>query len=199
MIAAVQERLRRDHIVMPEGSNAPWPHAPPHWILQGGAYFVTASTYHRQLLFDTPEKLDAVTTQLIDSAKSFDWELRAWAILANHYHFLANSPKGTGETLREWLTEFHRRAAIEVNRLSETSGRRVWMNFRETHITHQTSYLSRLRYVNENPVKHGLVEQGNQYKWCSAAWFETHAPKSFISSVQRFNTDRLQIWDDFDK
>ena len=72
------------------------------------------------------------------------------------------------------------------------------MNFRETRISHQKSYLARLRYVNENPVKHRLVGVATQYKWCSAAWFESHAPGSFVASVRRFRTDRLDIWDDFD-
>jgi putative transposase len=177
----------------------PWPHAPPHWTLQGGSYFVTASTFHRQRIFDSTEKLDVVTGTLIDVAKEFGWQLRCWAVFANHYHLFADSPAGSGETLRILLSELHRRAAIEVNRLSESPGRRVWMNFRETHITHQVSYLARLRYVNENPVKHRLVEQARDYKWCSAAWFETNAPKAFVESVRRFRTDRLKIWDDFDE
>ena len=176
----------------------PWPHAPPHWIQQEGTYFVTASTYHRQYLFDSPAKLEAVTHLLIDTAKQFAWQLRAWAVLSNHYHMLADSPEGSGESLRTWLAEFHRRAAIEVNRLSETCGRRVWMNFRETRITHTTSYLARLRYVNENPARHGMVALAKDYPWCSAAWFESHAPASFVKSVQRFRIDRLNVWDDFD-
>jgi len=183
---------------MPE-SPPPWPHAPPHWILQGGTYLVTASTYHRQRIFHSHDKLDAVTDILIDTAKEFGWQLLAWAVLSNHYHLLADSPTGSGESLRAWLSELHRRAAIEVNCLSESPGRRVWMNFRETHITHQASYLARLRYVNENPAKHRLVEQARGYKWCSAAWFETNAPKSFVESVRRMRTDRLKIWDDFDE
>ncbi|WP_035603505.1 transposase [Haloferula sp. BvORR071] len=179
-------------------NQAPWPHAPPHWLFDGGTYFVTASTYHRRPIFDTDAKLDLVTCLLIDTAKEFGWQLRAWAVFSNHYHFVADSPKGSGESLREWLTEFHRRTAIGVNKLSETVGRRVWMNFRETNITHHTSYLARLRYVNENSVKHGLVVRSCDYRWCSAAWFETNAPKGFVASVQRFKTDRLKVWDEFD-
>ena len=34
------------------------------------------------------------------------------------------------------------------------------------------SYLARLNYVHQNPVKHGLVRVANQYRWCSAAWLE---------------------------
>lgn len=166
--------------------------------MNGGTYFVTASTYHRQRFFDNGGKLDLLTNLLIDTAVVYGWQLRAWAVFSNHYHFMADSPQGSGETLRSWLTEFHRSAAVQLNKVSETPGRRVWMNFRETRITYQNSYLARLRYVNENPVKHRLVDESRHYRWCSAAWFETHAPGSFVASVRRFRIDRLKIWDDFD-
>ncbi len=179
-------------------SREPWPHAPPHWLTSPGIYFVTASTLHRARLFDTPRKLDLVTHQLLDTAKEFAWQMRAWAVLANHYHFLADSPAGTGETLRAWLTAFHRTTAIALNKLDDCEGRRVWFSFRDTHITHQTSYLARLRYVNENAVHHRLLAVARDYRWCSAAWFETNAPASFVASVARFKTDKLNIEDDFD-
>jgi putative transposase len=119
-------------------SHEHWPHAPPHWVLLPGTYFVTASTYQQQRIFDTPQKLTAVLQHLLDTARQFGWSLKAWALMVNHYHFLADSPEGTGASLRVWLKEFHRISAIRVNELAATSGRRVWMNFRETHITHQT-------------------------------------------------------------
>jgi putative transposase len=177
----------------------PWPHAPPHWVFEPGIYMVTASTYQRRRILNTVDILDAVTHLLLDTAEKFGWRIRAWAVLSNHYHFLAGSPEGTGHSLREWLKDFHRRAATEVNRLAGCAGRRVWMNFWESRITHQTSYLARLRYVNENPVHHRIVGNATQYRWCSARWFETNAPKSFVASVARFKTDNLNIRDDFDE
>jgi putative transposase len=176
---------------------APWPHAPPHWILSPGTYFVTASTFSKARLFDTPRKLNLAIRHLIDTAKANDWTLHAWAVLSNHYHLLADSPQGSGETLRRWLREFHRATAIAMNELDETPGRRIWQNFRETLITHQTSFLARLHYVNENAVHHRLVTTARQYPWCSAAWFETNAPKSFVTSVARFKADKLNVYDDF--
>ncbi|MEK6231703.1 MAG: hypothetical protein N2A42_07610 [Luteolibacter sp.] len=179
-------------------SKAPWPHAPPHWLFNEGVYFVTASTYHRERLFGTDEKLGAVTGLLVESAERFGWNLRAWSVFSNHYHFLADSPKGSGETLRKWLGEFHRSSAIQLNQIDGVQGRRVWMNFRESLITHQTSLLARLKYVNENPVKHGLVDVATEYPWYSASWFEQTAPESFRKSVERFKTDRLNVEDDFE-
>ena len=71
------------------------------------------------------------------------------------------------------------------------------MNFRESFITHQISFLARLKYVNDNPVRHGLVDVATEYRWCSAAWFEKSAVESLRKSVSRFKTDRLKIEDDF--
>jgi putative transposase len=184
---------------MDSAAPQPWPHAPPHWVLEPGIYMVTASTYQKQRLFDTPVILDAVTDLLLDTAKEFHWTMRAWAVLKNHYHFIAGSPADTGVSLRGWLKAFHRRAATTVNELTGCPGRRVWSNFWESRITHQTSYLARLRYVNQNPVLHGAAPDATRYRWCSARWFETNAPRAFVASVARFKTDTLPIEDDFDE
>jgi putative transposase len=174
-----------------------WPHAPPHWVFSPGLYFVTASTYHREPRFATPEKCQVVITNLIDSASEFDWQLKAWVVLNNHYHFLARSPNEAGTSLSTWLREFHRRTAGAINQLDSAPGRRVWMNYRESLITHQTSFLARINYIHQNPVKHGLVAVAEQYPWSSYHWFSSHAPCGFVQSVGRFSTDRLNVWDDF--
>ncbi len=54
-----------------------------------GIYFVTAGTLHKQRLFDTPAKLDLVERMLLSLAKNRVWQLEAWAVLVNHYHFVA--------------------------------------------------------------------------------------------------------------
>jgi putative transposase len=54
-----------------------------------------------------------------------------------------------------------------------------------------------LKYVHQNPVKHGLVSVANQYPWCSASWFETNARSGFVKSVYSFNVDRINMPDDF--
>ena len=118
------------------------------------------------------ESWTSITHRLLDTAKEYGWQMRAWAVLANHYHFLADSPEGTGESLRVWLREFHRSTSVALNKLDSAERRRVWFQFRETRITHQTSFLARLRYVNENAVHHKLVAVARDYRWCSAAWFE---------------------------
>ena len=86
---------------------------------------------------------------------------------------------------------------MRLNRMDETSGRRVMYEFWDTHLTFERSWLARLNYAHQNPVKHGLVSIANQYKWCSASWFETNARAGFINSVYSFKIDRVNVPDDF--
>jgi putative transposase len=69
--------------------------------------------------------------------------------------------------------------------------------FWDTHLTFEKSWLARLNSVHQNPVKHRLVPVANQYRWCSAAWFEGNGRSGFVKSVYSIKTDRIKVPDDF--
>ena len=97
-------------------------------------------------------------------SEEFGWTLEAWAILSNHYHFIGHSPdlQDSAESLRAMVRKLHSLTTKELNRRDNKPGRtRLWHNFRETHITHQRSYLARLHYVHQNAVHHKLVAVGS--------------------------------------
>ena len=171
-----------------------WPHAPVHWQFQPGIYMVTAATYHRVPHLAKPYRRDFFQSTLFAAAKEFGWVLHAWAILYEHYHFIAASPKDPA-TLRHFIAKLHAVTARSYNREDGTPGRRVWFQYWDTHITFQRSYLARLKYVNHNPVKHGLVANAMDYPWCSARWFNENAPRSFVLAVESFRIDRVKVYE----
>ncbi|PWU16451.1 MAG: hypothetical protein C5B50_13465 [Verrucomicrobia bacterium] len=126
----------------------------------------------------------------------FQWSLRAWSVLVNHYHIVAASPANPG-SLRKFMGKLHMKTAQELNRQDGTPGRKVWFQFWETHITFEKSYLARLRYVHSNPEKHQVVDLAENYKWCSASWFARNASPAFVKTVKSFKTDMLDVPDDF--
>lgn len=73
----------------------------------------------------------------------------------------------------------------------------MWHNFRDTKLTFEKSYLARLNYVHQNAMKHGLVAVANQYRWCSAGWFERVATPAQVQTVYSFKTDQMSVEDDF--
>jgi len=180
-------------------SEIPWPHAPPHRLVENGTYFVTVGTYLKAHHFKMVQRLDVLQRGLLSVAQDFSWNLEAWAIFSNHYHFVANSETDSGDasTLSQMLGVLHTRTANWVNKLDDTPGRKVWHNFWETQLTHHNSYLARLNYVHQNPVKHGLVPVANQYPWCSARWLERVASPAIVRSIYRFKINRVRACDDF--
>jgi putative transposase len=173
-----------------------WPHAPVHRLNDNAVYFITAGTLYKKHLFATPEKRDLLERLLLSLAKESGWQLEAWAVLANHYHFVA---RGNPESINlgEFVHRLHGVSARELNKLDVVTGRQVWFNFRDTKLTHQYSYLARLNCVHHNAVKHGLVPVASQYPWCSAAWFERVASAAQAKTIYRFKIDRVNVDDDF--
>ena len=84
-----------------------------------------------------------------------------------------------------------------LNKLDSAARRQVWFNFWDTRLTYERWYFARLNYVHQNAVKHGLVAVANQYRWCSAAWFERVAPAPVVKTIYAFKIDKLNIRDDF--
>jgi putative transposase len=96
------------------------------------------------------------------------------------------------------LAFLHEKTAKWINKIENAAGRAIWHNFWETRLTHERSYLARLNYVHQNPVKHGLVPTANQYPWCSAGWFERTARPAQVKTIYGFKIDRLNVLDDYE-
>ena len=173
-----------------------WPHAPAHWLFEPGLYMVTAGTHRKLPHLNTPDRLQFFMDSLFACAEEFGWVLRAWAVMANHYHFVAASPADP-ENLRKFLGKLHMQTAKKINLWDNTPGRRVWFQFWDSRITFEKSYLTRLHYVHYNPALHGIASLAENYKWCSASWVMRNASPAFVATVKSFKTDRLAVPGDF--
>lgn len=177
----------------------PWPHAPAHQLSSAGTYIVTAGTYLKLHHFRGPDRLAVLHRGLLTVARDFGWDLEAWAVFSNHYHFVGHSPSGDEDAtnLSQMLGLLHEKTAVWINKLDASPGRQVWHNFWETRLTYEKSYFARLNYVHQNPVKHGLVHNASGYPWCSAAWFERTASPAQVKTIYSFAADHLKVYDDF--
>ncbi|MEP7274449.1 MAG: hypothetical protein ABI882_23360 [Acidobacteriota bacterium] len=174
-----------------------WPHAPVHRLTPEGVFMVTAATLHKHKCFVGTERLNLLHSSLLALAKQYLWQLEAWAVFPNHYHFIGRRVPDSG-SLATFLRHLHSITARELNGQDGVTGRKVWFNYWETHLTFEKSYFARLNYVHRNAVKHKLVAVANQYPWCSAAWFERTAPLAVVKTIYGFDTERVTVVDEFD-
>ncbi len=174
-----------------------WPHSPPHRLLGQGTYMFTAGTYLKKHIFNTPDKLNLIEGSLISTFAQTEFQLQAWAVMSNHYHFIVNSRGNNPEKLKKHISNIHRETSLDVNKIDSKPGRKVWFQFWDSKISYPKSYFARLKYVHNNPVHHKLVATADNYQWCSAAWFKLNAPSGFIRMIESFKIDNLNVEDDF--
>jgi REP-associated tyrosine transposase len=86
-----------------------WPHAPLHRLDTNGVFMTTAATLHKKHFFHTPEGLTLLENKLLSLAKEYRWRMEAWAVLANHYHFIACGEVGAVE-LDQMVKRLHSEA-----------------------------------------------------------------------------------------
>ena len=166
-------------------------------LSEHGTYIVTASTHNNQHFFRGSESLTLLEDKLLELAKQHGVILEAWAVFSNHYHCVAHTI-GNENRIADLIESLHFATAEEVNRRDSQPGRQVWFNYWDTELTYDKSYFARLNYVHQNAVKHGLVQRANEYRWCSAGWFERTATRAQVKSINSFKTDRVKIDDDYE-
>ena len=174
-----------------------WHHAPLHVFVPGTVYMVTAGTLNKEHVFRGPERLTLLQDCLRLALEAYRWELRAWAVFSNHYHFVGRAPEGKCE-LGLLIKRIHSDASRGVNKLDGIQGRKVWHQYWDKCLTFEKSYLPRLKYVINNAVHHGLTAVAASYPFCSAAWFEQSSEAAFRKKVESFGCDRLNEPDTFD-
>jgi putative transposase len=157
---------------------------------------VTCGTYLKQPWFRGRERLRSLCDTLLRLAAEYGWNLQAWAVFANHYHFVALSAPDA-ENLSHFIKKLHSDTALAANEWDAARGRRVWYQYWETQLTYQRSYFARLSYVHRNAVHHKLVSEPSLYPWCSAGWFQRRASTSFYKTIMKFGIERLKVPDDF--
>jgi len=173
-----------------------YPHNPPHYFVPNVMYMVTGAILNKQNLLQEDQRKAFFLKILFERAALLGWNLEAWAVLNNHYHFVAQSPPEAA-TLQKLIRQVHSITAIEINRWDNLTGRQVWFNYWDTCLTYEKSYLARLHYVHMNPVKHGLAVNALDYPYCSYRWFIEQGDPTLQGLVFGQAIDRVKVLDDF--
>lgn len=93
------------------------------------------------------------------------YELHAYVVMPNHVHLLV-TPQVTA---RHWLGPLKGFTAHEANRMLGKTGP-FWQDESYDHLVRDAREFSRIRaYIEQNPVKAGLVTRSEHFRWSSAA------------------------------
>ena len=99
------------------------------------------------------------------------YRLLAWVVMPNHLHILAEMGKPLGEVLKNWKSY----TGSEANKMLGKVGETFWQaDYFDRYIRDQEHYRKVVRYIENNPVKAGLVREPSQWRWSSAPYRRRH-------------------------
>ena len=141
------------------------PHRPPHLYVDDAWYFITASAVNKARILSTDVHFNLWIKTFKDLIAEFNAQLAAWVILSNHYHFLFLPSHGLD--LGKFMKRLNGSTAYQLNALDNMRGRNVWYTYWDTCIRGERDFLTRFNYIHYNPVKHGYVQQPEDWRYSS--------------------------------
>jgi len=146
----------------------------PHYQKTGRALFVTFCKGNGSPF--PPEARDAVLQHCLhDHGKRF--ELHAAVVMPDHVHLLLTplrDDEGWPYALPAILKLLKGVSARSINKLEGSSGP-VWQEESFDHVLRsQESFEEKLEYIRQNPVRRGLVQKTEDYRWL---WVEQATDK----------------------
>ncbi len=131
----------------------------PHLVKSGKAYFVTFRTRDRFVL------PDVARTVILDTCVALHEEL-CWltcsVVMPDHVHAIVSSSE---ITLADLMKRLKGRSSFLANRAIQRTGP-LWQHESFDHIIRNSESISlKMDYICNNPVRAGLVERWQDYRW----------------------------------
>lgn len=93
------------------------------------------------------------------------YQLIRWCIMPNHVHVLIEVLEGI--TLSTIVQEWKSYIAHQANRILKRKGK-FWMSeYFDRYIRDERHFNNAMNYIDNNPVKAGLVRNPEDWRWCS--------------------------------
>jgi putative transposase len=153
-------------------------------------YYLTSVANSRLPVFQTVRLKNLVCDALSEARTSAHFLIFAYVIMPNHIHALIGSQKKPSVVLRyvngisgHRVINFLKEKGFEssLQKLKREDGVRqhkysLWDHHPNLKlITTENGLMEKANYIHQNPVRAGLVERGEDYRWSSIrCWLESH-------------------------
>ncbi|SYZ73788.1 conserved hypothetical protein [Candidatus Zixiibacteriota bacterium] len=149
--------------------------------------FVTTSAHNRQYLFRNDAIALNVLKQLSETAGYFTIAIMAYVLMPSHLHAILGLPKA--RDLSKFMQSFkslssrriRHKFAYSINGFQFDSRTALWQpRFDDVLIISELQFNVKLDYIHNNPVKAGLVQRPEEWKYSSAGFWLKEIPGPIV-------------------
>jgi putative transposase len=147
--------------------------APPRGNTGHSVYFITASTFQRQNLFQSQRTAELFVKVLFDYRDQEKYLLHEFVLMPNHFHLLITPLVTLERALQLIKGGFSYSAKKELG-----FGGEIWeKSFYDRRVRDAEDYFAYRDYIRQNPLKAALVGAADEYPYSSAR------PESMVDKV----------------
>ena len=130
-----------------------------------GFYHVVLRGINRQHLFEEESDFTYFLNVLQQIKDEMAFELHAYCLMSNHVHMLLreNQMGDISLIMKRLLTKY----VMYFNRKYQRNGALIASRYKSIPVEVDEYFLPLLRYIHQNPVKAGMVEKMEDYKYSS--------------------------------
>lgn len=134
------------------------------YISKTGIYHIMVRGINQQQVFEDEEDYRKYLSILIDCKAICGFKLYAYCLMGNHLHLLIETDKSP---LEEIFKRIGSRFVYWYNLKYKRSGHLFQGRFKSEAVEENGYFKTVLRYIHQNPIKAGLVEESEDYPWSS--------------------------------
>ena len=149
-------------------------------------YFVTCCVYDRKKIFVDSDVVDCVRREFLWTCEERLFLSRVSVFMPDHVHFLVRAEMPDGAFL-PFMKTMRQRTAVAYRRLR---GERLWQSgYYERVLRPSDDWGEVARYIQENPVRNGLVEdwKANPFCYCDHSESPSQTPVARTPVARNFS------------
>jgi putative transposase len=131
----------------------------------GLPYHVTQRGTNRQRVFFSASDRRTYLDLMMSNLEDAEVRVFSWCLMTNHVHFVVVPERE--DSMEVLFRRVHGRYAQSLNARRGRSGH-LWQNRYYSCALSETHMWRALAYVEQNPVRAGLVGRAEEYEWSSA-------------------------------
>jgi len=143
---------------------------PPHFDIEGSIYFITTRLKERELRF-TESEAKTIRKTILDLVSRKEFEVYAYVIMPDHLHILMKpNLKGISKAMQ----------LLKGGSSRQINKGYLWQQgFFDFAVLTERKFKEKFNYIHYNPVKWGLVEKAEDYKFSSAKEYKIKYGEAF--------------------
>jgi len=138
---------------------------PPRILSETGLYHIVFRGLNRQNIFEEDKDYVKLLDILKDIKNEYKMQVYAYCMMTNHVHLFIKE-KTTGD-IKAIMHKILTRYVVWYNKKYERSGSLIGNRYKSEPIENDIYYLTLVRYIHQNPIKAGIVNDLSEYPWSS--------------------------------